>query len=228
MSTEQAGAAANELLRTMICHRTTLVSVARRILNSRELAEDVVQDAALKACQMDGGPPLDCPLRFSCSVVRNLAIDRARRCTLEQRHAAPLLQAEATAAPLDNPQRTLEGREMLEIVMSALQELPARTRLAFVAHRFHDIPQKRIAASLGVSTTLVNFMIRRAQEHCRARLEGEIPPLANLSKQKAAPVTVPAEQNLPQAARASLPGGSARRWPRCRPPGDIRPAMSTA
>lgn len=171
MSTKQAGAAANDLLRTIICHRTTLVSVANRILHCRHLAEDVVQDAALKACQMADGPPLDCPLRFSCGVVRNLAIDRARRCALERRHAAPLLQAEELAAPLETPQRTLEGKEALKLVLQALEELPERTRLVFELHRFHDVPQKTIATALGVSPTLVNFMIHRAQEHCRARLD---------------------------------------------------------
>lgn len=198
MPTEQPSTT-NDLLRTMICHRTKLISVANRVLRSRELAEDVVQDAALKACQMNGGPPLGCPLRFSCSVVRNLAIDRARRCALEQRHATPLLQAEGMSTPLDDPLRTLEGCEMLDIVMRALRELPERTRTAFELHRFHDVPQKTIAASLGVSPTLVNFMIQRAQEHCRARLEGDMASLPIAPNKKAAPTAALMELGRTQA-----------------------------
>lgn len=206
MSTKQAGAAANDLLRTIICHRTTLVSVANRILHCRHLAEDVVQDAALKACQMADGPPLDCPLRFSCSVVRNLAIDRARRCALERRHAAPLLQAEELAAPLETPERTLEGREALRLVLQALDDLPERTRLAFELHRFHDVPQKDIAIALGVSPTLVNFMIRRTQEHCRARLDEQETPVQKGQPAQLQPERKPqrpasrAKRTPPQAA----------------------------
>jgi RNA polymerase sigma factor (sigma-70 family) len=180
MSTSRDDAAANGLLRTMICHRATLVSVANRILRCRHLAEDVVQDAALKACQIEAGAAPECPLRFSCSVVRNLAIDRARRCALERRHAAPAELGDDVAATGDDPLHHVESRQALDVVLAALAELPTRTRMAFEMHRFHDVPQKNIAVALGVSPTLVNFMIRDAQNLCRQRLEegGVLPPFA--------------------------------------------------
>lgn len=210
MSTKRARAAANDLLRTMICHRATLVSVANRILSCRQQAEDVVQDAALKACQM-APPELDSPLRFSCCMVRNLAIDRLRRCELEQRHAAPMLNAEDLAAPLDNPHQALEARQALQCVHRALATLPARTRLAFVLNRLHDMPQKDIAAALGVSTTLVHFMIRRAQDHCRAQLDALL----------AAPPR-PASES-PRASLRIVPPVAAPARPTAAPPRPVAP-----
>lgn len=44
---------------------------------------------------------------------------------------------------------------------------PKRTRYAFEMYRLHGVPQKDIAKELGVSPTLVNFMIRDALVHCR-------------------------------------------------------------
>ncbi|WP_051356479.1 sigma-70 family RNA polymerase sigma factor [Azorhizobium doebereinerae] len=204
MSTKRASAAASDLLRTMMCHRATLVSVANRILACRQQAEDVVQDAALKACQMEP-TALDSPLSFSCCMVRNLAIDRLRRCQLEQRHAAPLAQAEDMAAPLENPHRALEHRQALQCVLRALAGLPSRTRLAFVLNRIHDVPQKDIAASLGVSPTLVHFMIREAQEHCRAQLDAVLAPKPRRTRRPADVLEAGAELRfgaLPAAAKA--------------------------
>ena len=62
-------------------------------------------------------------------------------------------------------------RQTLQMVASALSELPERTRYAFEADRIQGVSQKDIAAKLGVSPTLVNFMIRDALVHCRQRVE---------------------------------------------------------
>ena len=55
----------------------------------------------------------------------------------------------------------------LENIADALTELPTRTRYAFEMYRLHGVQQKDIAKELGVSPTLVNFMIRDALIHCR-------------------------------------------------------------
>ncbi|MNT67621.1 extracytoplasmic-function sigma-70 factor [compost metagenome] len=56
---------------------------------------------------------------------------------------------------------------MLELIAGALAELPERTRRAFEMHRIHGMKQKDIAQALGVSTALVNGMIRDAMLRCR-------------------------------------------------------------
>ncbi|WP_332119489.1 sigma-70 family RNA polymerase sigma factor [Azorhizobium caulinodans] len=177
MSTKPKDLAANELVRTMICNRALLLGIATRVLSSRELAEDVVQDAAVRACAM-ASPERGSPLRLSCCMVRNLAIDRLRRGQLERRHLAPEAEAESATSPLDDPFGSVACRQIVAHVLRALDELPRRTRYAFLQHRLHDVPQKEIAAALGVSTTLVNFMIRDATAHCRAYLaSGAVEPL---------------------------------------------------
>ena len=55
----------------------------------------------------------------------------------------------------------------LEHIETALNDLPSRTRYAFEMYRLHGVQQKDIAKELGVSPTLVNFMIRDALVHCR-------------------------------------------------------------
>lgn len=55
----------------------------------------------------------------------------------------------------------------LENIADALTRLAPAHRYAFEMYRLHGMPQKDIAKELGVSPTLVNFMIRDALVHCR-------------------------------------------------------------
>lgn len=164
------GAAVGALLEAFIVHRPKLVQIARRVLRCPYLAEDVVQDATLKATTLTGCRCVDCPLSFACQVVRNLAIDRERRRALERSHAAPEALAETIEAPGVDAAGHLNLVETMRVIATAIGQLPERTRLVFERHRLHYVPQKTIAAELGVSPTLVNFMVRDADEHCRACL----------------------------------------------------------
>lgn len=204
---------AGVLLEAFITHRPKLVQIARRVLRCPYLAEDVVQDATLKATTLTGSRCVDCPLNFACQVVRNLAIDRERRRALERSHAAPESLAETIEAPGADATAHLNLVETMRIVAAALGQLPERTRLVFERHRLHYVPQKTIATELGVSPTLVNFMVRDADEHCRACLR---------SAQGIEPKTATARRPG-AAATPSRAAGPPRRAGR---PGPPRPAGS--
>lgn len=55
-------------------------------------------------------------------------------------------------------------------ISQALDSLPARTRRAFELYRLAGLSQREIASELGVSVTLVNFLIRDALASCRQHL----------------------------------------------------------
>ena len=61
-------------------------------------------------------------------------------------------------------------RQDLRLVADALSTLPERTRRAFELHRLDGLTQRAIADELGVSITLVNFMIRDALTRCAEAL----------------------------------------------------------
>ncbi|WP_368856156.1 sigma factor-like helix-turn-helix DNA-binding protein, partial [Klebsiella pneumoniae] len=48
---------------------------------------------------------------------------------------------------------------------------PKRTHDAFIRLRIEGVPQKDIAEELGVSRTLVNFMIKDAHRYCEQSLK---------------------------------------------------------
>jgi len=153
-----------------VTHRQRFINTATRILGCRASAEDVVQDAFVK---MNGSPgtAIQSQSGYLMRVVRNLAIDHYRRQSLEKRYKCSEEEGLAVAVAGDCPESLLEDRQVLDKLALALQDLPPRTRHAFEQYRLHGQSQKDIAQELGVSPTLVNFMIRDAMVHCRKTLK---------------------------------------------------------
>ena len=149
--------------------------MATRIIGCQCLAEDVVQETMLKICEGGLDPQVKSPAAYLFRMVRNLAIDITRRRARETGLSAMENDGGELAAKCPCPEETMARCQALRIVAAALQELPERTRHAFEKHRIEGVPQKDIASELRVSPTLVNFMVRDAHNHCRARLlNGEV------------------------------------------------------
>ncbi len=155
-----------------MANRAALVDAAQPIVGDRSRAEDVVQDAYLKLDQTPAEAVPDRPLAYLYRMVRNLAIDHARRLTLERRHGAgePVPETVATAEP--SPEEALVARDTLRRLAEALAELPPRTRTVFEMSRVGGRNAEQIAAALGISVSLVYTLLRDAMTHCRARLYG--------------------------------------------------------
>lgn len=160
------------LLQTLISNRANLIKTAARITGCRSRAEDVVQDAYIRVSSIASDTlPFNARLSYILRIVRNLAIDHYRKQTLEQRYFVNDEQNLNAAPQESNPESINVDRQTLGKVDRALAQLPERTRYAFVMYRVHGKPQKDIAVELGVSPTLVNFMIRDALIHCKNFVE---------------------------------------------------------
>ncbi|WP_050478192.1 RNA polymerase factor sigma-70 [Herbaspirillum rhizosphaerae] len=164
MSSDRAG---TDLCAEFIACRSQLRDAAARILGSRERAEDVIQDAYFKIVEVSAANEIREPVAFLFQVVRNLAIDRQRRLSMESVFFAEEDEGMQVSSGASGPEATVISRETLARVAAALATLPARTLSAFEMHRLDGCTQKEVAEKLGVSTTLVNFMIRDALNCCR-------------------------------------------------------------
>ena len=106
-------------------------------------------------------------LSYLFQIVRNLAIDHYRKQALELRYSGTEEEGLNVVIHGASPEASHINFNTLDNIADALTELPQRTRYAFEMYRLHGVPQKDIAKELGVSPTLVNFMIRDALVHCR-------------------------------------------------------------
>lgn len=155
------------LLSLLIEKRTALLKAAAEITGCRSRGEDVVQDAYLRLTAISLNElPLKAKTSYVYNVVRNLAIDHYRKQGIEQKYFCSEEEGWHVNSGA-TPDSICHDREMLNMVDVALSQLPKRTRYAFEMYRIHGKQQKEIAKELGVSPTLVNFMVRDALIHCK-------------------------------------------------------------
>lgn len=145
-----------------IQHRSRLREAAQAIVGTRDAAEDVTQSAYVKVVELSTEMVVRQPVSYCFQVVRHLAIDFRRRRQLESHLLADDSQGQTAVSGLGTPEQTLIHRQQILLVEKALSGLPPRTRKAFTLYRLSGLTQREIARQLGVSPTLVNFMIRDA------------------------------------------------------------------
>lgn len=153
-------------------HAPAMTRALRRRGASAETAEDLTQDAflrALKSGAAEAGGGRD-PKAYLFQISRNLLVDHRRR---EIR--APLRHLDEGAfAALPDPspltEQQLYDRQRLARTEAALAELPPRTRRAFELHRLDGLTLAETAQAMGLSTTRVWTLVRDAYRHLRERL----------------------------------------------------------
>lgn len=152
------------ILADFIAHRPLLRRAACRWMGDRDLADDVMQEACMKLMQGPLPPCVQQPVAYCMRVVHHLCIDHLRRRQAEQLFFTDEDEMIELEAAVGTPEHVAIGRQRLQGVDRCLRELPARTRQAFVLHRLHGHTQQEVADRLGVSITLVNFMVRDAMQ----------------------------------------------------------------
>lgn len=145
-------------------HWTALRLAAQKIVENRALAEEIAQDAYLKLNKIDIELEVKHPLAYCYQVVRNLAIDHKRRHQMERQIFTAEEDGHDVATTTGTPEQIAISRQNLCIVAKVLEALPERTRQAFELYRLGGFTQRAIGEQLGVSATMVNFMVRDASD----------------------------------------------------------------
>lgn len=136
-------------------------------------AEDLTQEVYLRIARMKDVNSIREPEAFLFQAAANLLRDKIRRDRVRRR--ADHVSVETCQLPAEDssPFRVLAGKQALEGVLRALNELPPRQRDVFVLHRFEGLTYTQIAARLGVSVSAVEKhmmkAIARIHESWRAR-----------------------------------------------------------
>ena len=153
-----------KLIATFTKVRPRLEAVAQARTGNRATAEDIMQDVWIRLENARPEQVIDNPVGYITRVANNLVSDHMRK---ERRRAG--IDSEVADLLCDGddavtPERALIGRERLEAVRAALDDLPEKTRRIFLMNRIEGIPHRRIAEMLGVSDEAVYYHIRRALE----------------------------------------------------------------
>jgi RNA polymerase sigma-70 factor (ECF subfamily) len=151
-------------------YRSILFGLLVRILNSREEAEDVLQEVFLQVWRRatDFDERRGRPFTWLVTLARSRAIDRLRVLAARQRLAESAAQ-EAPQEASDAAADTLHA-EQKEIVARALADLPEEQRHTLKLAYFEGLTQSEIAAKLGTPLGTVKTRMRSGMMKLRELL----------------------------------------------------------
>lgn len=156
-------------LEVYLAHRAALIDHAAPIVGCRARAEDVVQEAWLRFASLPERGEITQPIGYLYRIVRNLAVDWARRLSIERRSVGDQAVLDPAALAPSAEHEALY-RDELRLIAQVLAELPERTRIAFEMRRLGSCTLREIADALGISVTLAHQLVRDALAQCAKRL----------------------------------------------------------
>ena len=135
--------------------------------------DDLVQEVFVRIQKHEGGAPIQHLDRYLFTVAASVLSDCLRR--RAGRHEGAHHTLEEFHHPVEEltPERVLLDREALQVIVSAIDSLPARTKDVFVLHRFEEMTCSAIAAQLGMSVSAVEKHIMKALRALHSRLSAD-------------------------------------------------------
>lgn len=176
-------------------HQDRLYTIALRLLGDPRDAEEVAQDALVRAFRAMQGYPADriASLRLRpwlASIAVNLARNRRRR--LDDRtppgSLEPMLETgfDVQADGRTAPERTAARRETKRELAEALLHLNPSVRAAIVLRHVDGLSVAETAEALGRPEGTVKAQVHRGLRELRAALDASIPPSIQTNTVRAA------------------------------------------
>ena len=153
-------------------YRLRALNLAHRFLGDRETAEDLAQEAFVRAYQSRHRyRPKAAFSTWFFHILSNLCLNEIRR----RRREGRALQSETALAVASrgvaaSPEEQYEREELSAAVRRALDELPDKQRLAVILQRLEGLDYAEIGRVMGVSRGAVDGLLSRAKESLRQGL----------------------------------------------------------
>jgi RNA polymerase sigma factor (sigma-70 family) len=140
--------------------------------------DDVIQDAYLRVLEYsDQSPEIENPAAFLHRIARNLAIDHIRWRERTARICSAADDSEEVTAEMyevSSLQRradeVLEQDECLNAILTAVSQLPAKCRQAFMMSQFEERTYREISQKVGLSVSMIEKYVLRARRHIAVKV----------------------------------------------------------
>lgn len=172
-------------------HVDSLFNAALRVLNDRAEAQDVAQDACMKAMAAAGTYRGDCSVKsWLLRITFNLALNRKRD---RQRSGRRERDAGEQAARARSTVVTDDLREVVPALETAIAGLEPSLQSTVILHYYERMTQTEIAAALGCAQRTVHYRLTKALKSLQAAFQ-------NQGCMAMAPFILPALQQVQVAA----------------------------
>ena len=152
-------------------YRPAVVRLARTIVGA-DYAEDVAQDSLLLAFK--ALPSIEEPRNFPAwlsAITRHRALRFSKTETAQLSKRVPL--DEALLEKIEALSKPLREQERDELMIRALESLPAEYAMPLRLRFLDDMPLARIAAFMGVPLSTVKWRIHHGKKLIRSKVEEE-------------------------------------------------------
>ena len=149
--------------------RAPLQRFFRRRIEAGEDADDLVQDVFSRLAGRDLAAIANVQ-GYVFQVAANVLRDRARRASVRSIMTTVPDGFDVEDEAGFSPERILQSREVLQILIAALYELPEMVRSVFSHYHFDGVAQVEIARRMGVSLSTVEKHMAHANSHLLQRL----------------------------------------------------------
>lgn len=152
------------LIQAVIAERPRLLGLAYRMIGSRSEAEDVVQEAILRAHR--AGAEVDSPAAYLTTITTRLAIDHLRSARVRREsYVGPWLPEPIAADPAPDAAARAVLEDTLSIAfLVALETLSPDERAVLVLHDVFAFSHAEIAAMLQRRDASCRQLLRRARQ----------------------------------------------------------------
>jgi RNA polymerase sigma-70 factor (ECF subfamily) len=144
-----------DILQTYIQNESALKRFLRRFTVHASDAEDLAQEAFIRAYAAEAGQPITSPKAFLFRVARNLALNERAKAVnattlpLEDFAETPVLEDVGQVALEDE----MEARQRIRMLADAMATLPPQCSKVFLLRKVHGLSYKEIAEKLGISVS---------------------------------------------------------------------------
>ncbi|MDR3518943.1 MAG: RNA polymerase sigma factor [Azospirillaceae bacterium] len=153
----------------LAAHRTRVRGILVRLVKDDALADDLVQEALLRATDAVASLRGEASLAtWLTAIALNLARDHFRAAKRMPRSAS--LDDAKNIPASDQPEGDILRAEMSACILGQVAQLPERQREAVLLHHFGDLSHREIAAALGVSEGNARILLHRGLAALRASL----------------------------------------------------------
>lgn len=172
-----------------------LITVLRHLVGDEQIAEDLAQETFLRVYQSKAR--YRGKNRFSTwifTIAHNLAFNQIRNQSrnkqgplpISESGSLPISHTTPRAAQKSAPESSLDRKELVQAVQTALESLNQRQRLAVVLNKFEDMGYEEIARVMGLGVPAIKSLLNRA----RVKLKENLTPYLDQGYSEGLPETL--------------------------------------
>lgn len=141
--------------REILAHEDALMRYLRRVWSNRDDIHDLRQETYMRVYESASRTRPLAPKSFLFTSARHLMSDRLRRGRVVSIEAVGDLDALNVLIDEISPERRLDARQVLKRLAEAFDRLPDRCREVVWLRRVEELPQREVAARLGINEKTV-------------------------------------------------------------------------